>query len=152
MDPGPGQDETFYYYPGTNPAVYLASEVVPYIVIPKGSFADETGVNYGEVVVVIYAGKIAAAVVGDRGPLLKIGEGSIRLHEALHPPAPDPCSLRDGNGYCKRVLNSSIEQDVLYFIFPNTAAKGGLNQSNIELFAKQTAYARFAKLRNTVVT
>ena len=43
----------------------------------------------GDMAVVIYKDKLTAAICGDVGPKKKIGEGSIRLHEALHPPAPD---------------------------------------------------------------
>jgi hypothetical protein len=46
LDPASGQDDTSYQYPGTNRG--LASEVVPYIVMPGGSFASETGLALGD--------------------------------------------------------------------------------------------------------
>ena len=80
-------------------------------------------INYalGDVAVVIFCNKIVAAICGDIGPAKKIGEGSIRVHEGLHPPVPDPCKRRDQNGYCQRILNASIPEDVLFFVFPNSA-------------------------------
>src|ERR1051325_5854374 len=92
LDPDSGQDDTTYHFPGTNKG--LPSEAIAYIVLPGGTFRQNTGLAIGDVAVVIYKDKMSAAICGDIGPKKKIGEGSIRLHEALHPPAPDPCSLR----------------------------------------------------------
>jgi len=34
----------------------LASEVVPYVVLPGGTFRDQTGLAFGDVVMVIFGG------------------------------------------------------------------------------------------------
>jgi hypothetical protein len=101
----------------------------------------------GDVAAVIYKDKLTAAICGDVGPKKKIGEGSIRLHEALHPPAPDPCSLRQSNGSCKRILNASIEEDVLVFVFPDSAFGSDLDAQNLEAKVKERAYTLYNKLR-----
>ena len=96
---------------------------------------------------VIFKDKIAAAVCGDIGPSKKIGEGSIRLHEALHPPAPDPCELRQPDGSCKRILNASIEEDVLFFVFPKSSSGEELTASNLETLVNERAFALYNKFR-----
>jgi Fungal chitosanase of glycosyl hydrolase group 75 len=140
-----GQNDTSFHFPGSNAG--LPSEIIPYIVLPGGTFRKNTGLSIGDVAVVIFKGKIAAAICGDIGPTKKIGEGSIRLHEALHPPAPDPCSLRQPDGSCKRVLNASIEEDVLFFVFPDSAFGNGINVQNLEAKVKERAYTLYNKLR-----
>jgi hypothetical protein len=145
LDLDSGQDDTTYHFPGTNKA--LPSESIPYIVLPDGTFRTNTGLAMGDVAVVIYKDKMTAAICGDVGPKKKIGEGSIRLHEALHPPAPDPCSPRQPDGSCKRILNASIEQDVLFFVFPDSAFGSDLNAENLEAKVKERAYALYNKLR-----
>lgn len=52
---------------------------VPYVVIPIGY----TAAKNGELVVVEYGGRSVLAVVGDRGPKHKFGEGSMALAVAL---------------------------------------------------------------------
>lgn len=145
LDRDSGQDDTTYHFAGTKKG--LPSELVPYIVLPGGTFRPNTGIAIGDVAVVIYKDKVTAAVCGDIGPKKKIGEGSIRLHEALHPPAPDPCSLRQPDGSCKRILNASIEEDVLFFVFPDSAFGDELNVQNLEAKVKERAYALYNKLR-----
>jgi hypothetical protein len=106
-----------------------------------------TGLAFGNVATVVFQNKITAAICADKGPTKKIGEGSIRLHEALHPPAPDPCSLRQSNGNCRRILNASIEEDVLFFVFPSSSFAIGLTPGNLEAKVKERALGLFNKLR-----
>jgi Fungal chitosanase of glycosyl hydrolase group 75 len=145
LDPDSGQDDTTFHFPGTTDG--LPSEGLPYIVLPGGSFKKNTGLAVGDVAVVIFGDKITAAICGDVGPAKKIGEGSIRLHEALHPPAPDPCSLRQPDGSCKPVLNASIEEDVLFFVFPDSGFGEELTPASLEALVKERAYSLFNKLR-----
>jgi hypothetical protein len=140
-----GQDTTNYRFPEGGPM--LASEVVPYVVLPGGTFRDQTGLAFGDVVMVIFGNKMAGALSGDLGPANKIGEGSIRLHELLHPPAPDPCARRDANGFCQRIRNASIGEDVLFFAFPGSAFTSGINQSNAERLAGERAAQLFAAVK-----
>jgi hypothetical protein len=140
-----GQDGTAYQFPERGPS--LASEVVPYAVLPGGSFREQTGLALGDVVMVIFGDKMAGALAGDIGPAKKIGEGSIRLHELLHPPAPDPCTRRDANGFCQRIRDASVAEDVLFFAFPGSAVASGIDQSNAESVAGTRAVALFAALK-----
>ena len=62
-------------------------EVLPMNAAKKGPF--HPNLRLGDLAVVIYKGQKTAAICGDIGPLNKIGEGSICLHEQLRPAAPD---------------------------------------------------------------
>jgi Fungal chitosanase of glycosyl hydrolase group 75 len=142
LDPGPGQDDTKLHFSNGNG---LPSETIPYIVLPGGSFRSNTGLAFGDVAVVIFKDKITAAICGDLGPAKKIGEGSIRVHEALHPPALDPC-IRGDNGFCRRIHNVSIDADVLFFVFQDSALDN-LNAASLEGRIKERAFFLYNKLR-----
>jgi hypothetical protein len=145
LDIDSGQDDTSFHFPDSGKG--LPSEIIPYVVLPGGSFRSNTGVALGDLATVIFKDKVTAAICGDIGPSKKIGEGSIRLHEGLHPPAPDPCSLRNPDGSCKRILNASIEEDVLFFVYPGSALDDDFTVQNLEATVKERAYALFNKLR-----
>jgi Fungal chitosanase of glycosyl hydrolase group 75 len=145
LDPDSGQNDTSFHFCDTDQA--LPSEAVPYIVLPGATFRSNTGLALGDVALVIFKDKIAAAICGDIGPSKKIGEGSIRLHEALHPPAPDPCSLRQPDGSCERILNDSIDEDVLFFVFPNSSLGEELTVSTLETLVNERAFALYNKFR-----
>jgi hypothetical protein len=147
LDRGSGQDDTSFHYKGTRHG--LSSEMIPYIVLPGGTFRKNTLLSLGDVAVVIFKDKMTAAICGDVGPMKKIGEGSIRLHEALHPPAPDPCSLRNPEGSCKRILNASIEEDVLFFVFAHSSLNDDLTPTHLESKVKERAFSLFNRLRQT---
>ena len=142
LDTGSGQDDTSLHFSNGKG---LPSETMPYIVLPGGSFRANTGLALGDVAVVIFGDKITAAICGDMGPTKKIGEGSIRVHEALHPPAPDPC-IRDGSGFCRRIHNVSIDEDVLFFVFPGSSLDG-IEAATLESRVKERAFSLFNKLR-----
>ena len=76
-------------------------------------------------------------------------EGILRVHEALQQlGCPDPCSKRDAKGFCQRARNSSVEQDVLYFVFPNSAfAPGELALETINTKVKERAFGLYNRLR-----
>lgn len=123
------QAETSLRYPlQGSPSV--DSDRVPYIVIPRDGFDKDLQIEVGDVAAVIYRGKRVYAVVGDKGPKCKIGEGSIRLHEML---GHGICKRRSSSGDCQEVRDISVERDVLYFIFPHTRAqlRNGLSPANI---------------------
>jgi glycosyl hydrolase group 75 (putative chitosanase) len=145
LDMDSGQDDTSFHFRDSKKG--LPSELIPYIVLPGGTFCDNTGLSLGDIATVVFKDKVTAAICGDMGPTKKIGEGSIRLHEALHPPAPDPCSLRNPDGSCKRILNASIDEDVLFFVYPDSAFDDDLTPQNLEAKVKERAYALFNKLR-----
>lgn len=145
LDPECGQNDTSFHFCDTDQG--LPSEAVPFIVLPGGTFRTNTGLELGDVALVIYKDKIAAAICGDIGPSRKIGEGSIRLHEALHPPAADPCSERQPDGSCQRILDDSIDEDVLFFVFPRSSFGEELTASNLETLVTERAFALYNKLR-----
>src|SRR5262249_8713675 len=75
-------------------------------------------------------------------------EGSIRIHEHFHPPGPDPCKTRDKNdGHCLRILDSSIGEDVLFFVFPGSSLGDTLTPSTIESLVNERAFALFNRLK-----
>lgn len=123
------QAETTLRYPIPG-SPSIDSDRVPYVVIPSAGFDHDLQVEVGDVAAVLYRGKRVYAVVGDTGPKCKIGEGSMRLHEML---GHIVCKRRSPSGDCQEVRDASVEQDVLYFIFPHTRAKlwTGLRPENM---------------------
>jgi Fungal chitosanase of glycosyl hydrolase group 75 len=146
LDPT-GQNVTTFRFSGGGS---LPAEAVPYIVLPLNEDKDgpfDPTLSIGDVAIVIFKDMITAAICGDLGPVKKIGEASIRVHEALQPACPDPCR-RDGNGFCSRVRNASVEEDVLYFAFPNSAfANGELTLDNVTTKVKERAFTLYNQLR-----
>jgi hypothetical protein len=146
LDPTGQNVTTFRFSDGTS----LPAEAVPYIVLPlnvpkNGPF--DPALKIGDVAIVIFKDMVTAAICGDLGPVKKIGEASIRVHEALQPACPDPCR-RDGNGFCSKVRNSSVEEDVLYFVFPGSAfASNELTLDNITTKVKERAFTLYNQLR-----
>ncbi len=143
LDPSDGQNDTSFHFPDGSP---LSSERHPFIVLPLGVFRASTGLSIGDLAIVVYRDIITAAICGDLGPSHKIGEGSIRVHEAFHPPAPDPCATRNPDGSCRRIHDVSIEHDVLFFVFPGSAISSALTPDNAETLIKAKAFALFAQL------
>jgi Fungal chitosanase of glycosyl hydrolase group 75 len=150
LDPSDGQnDTTFHFSDGRG----LPSEAVAYIVVPErepgSKYTFDPAVGIGDIAVVIFKDKIAAAICGDIGPSSKIGEASIRIHEVLQQQGcPDPCTKRNDKGFCQRARNASVAQDVLYFVFPGSAfARGELTFDNINTKVKERAFALYNKLR-----
>lgn len=89
-DPAPGAfiSQTAYHLRGPdgavledrNPDKYLDSEVFPFIVLPLPcAILAGAEIVLGSMAWVRYKGQFSAAVVGDKGPTRKIGEGSPRL-------------------------------------------------------------------------
>jgi hypothetical protein len=153
LDPGSGDDKTTLTFSNGD---FLSSEAHPYVVLPQGwkSNGESNGkpfhpdLSLGDVAIVIFKDKIAAAICGDFGPNRKIGEGSIRVHEDFHPPGPDPCKKRHQNdGHCLRILNASIEEDVLFFVFPGSDFGNTLKPGTIEALVKERTFALFNSLK-----
>ncbi|HEX5211816.1 MAG TPA: glycoside hydrolase family 75 protein [Pseudolabrys sp.] len=132
----------------------LASEIIPYVVLPQLAHGSaqmfDPAVAIGDVAIVIFKGKKTAAVCGDAGPFNKIGEASIAVHMALSDghACPDPCTRRDASGNCLKARDSSVEQDVLFFVFPNSAFDDGeLTADNINAKVTERAEGLFSALR-----
>jgi hypothetical protein len=150
LDPSDGQNDTSLHFANGKG---LPSELVPYIVLPQrephSNQTFDPAVSLGDLAIVIFKDKTTAAICADMGPFNKIGEASIRVHEALQQMGlPDPCSRRNDRGFCQRARNASVEQDVLYFVFPNSAFdQGELNLETINTKIKERAFALYNKLR-----
>jgi Fungal chitosanase of glycosyl hydrolase group 75 len=149
LDPSGQNDTTLHLANGKG----LPAEIVPYIVLPQlephSPKTFDPLVAIGDVAVVVFKDKTAAAICGDLGPFNKIGEASIRVHEALQQQGcPDPCSRRNDRGFCLRARNSSVEQDVLFFVFPNSAFdRSELDLDTINTKIKERAFGLYNKLR-----
>jgi hypothetical protein len=150
LDPDSGQNDTSLHFANGKG---LPSEAVPYIVLPMldqhSSETFDRAVAIGDVAIVIFKDKIAAAICGDLGPVNKIGEASIRIHETLQQQGcPDPCVKRNAKGFCARARNASVEQDVLFFIFPDSAFDDNeLVFETINTKVKERSFALYNKLR-----
>jgi hypothetical protein len=151
LDPGSGQIDTTLQFAGGKGG--LPSELIPYIVLPqlkpRSKQTFDPAVAIGDMAIVVFKDRTSAAVCGDLGPFNKIGEASIRVHEDLQQQGcPDPCSKRDAKGFCRLVLNSSVEQDVLFFVFPDSAFdESELNLGTINTKIKERAFGLYNKLR-----
>jgi hypothetical protein len=66
---------------------FLIADYDPFIVIPVDILASDEpyAPNVGDYAVVVYAGKLYPAIVGDGGPTFKVGEGSLRIARELNP-------------------------------------------------------------------
>ncbi|MCP4291215.1 MAG: hypothetical protein GY780_05210 [bacterium] len=116
LDPLFGQLQTSLRYPGIDgQRQFIDSEAIPYFVLPLG-FAEEHGLELGDIGVVIYMGRHSFAIYADNGPVGKIGEGSIQLARQL--------------GYTPWVYwldnetfsthGAICETEVVYVVFPGT--------------------------------
>jgi hypothetical protein len=134
----------------------LDCDVIPcdrYVVLPEDAMDNKKAFHpdlaLGDVAVVIYKDKITTAICGDMGPVVKIGEASIATHMGLKGAAPDPCRRDTPDGPCRIIHDSSIEQDVLFFVFPGSHSSlgTGLTLENINDRVEALATALFNKLR-----
>ena len=86
---------------------------IPYVVLPLGDQSfSEFDVKLGDVIAVIYGGKVVYGLFVDRGPAYRLGEVSMRIQQELF-----------GNSNPKI---GHDDYDVIYVVFPGS---GGLNQS-----------------------
>ena len=87
---------------------FLIGATDPYIVVP-GSFArGHDSVKVGDYAVLVFAGTVYPAIVGDTGPNDKVGEASLRIAKEINPLA---------TPYNRPVSDLKIT----YLIFPGTA-------------------------------
>jgi hypothetical protein len=130
---------------------FVNAETVPYIVLPrldritKEDFIADTGLKIGDFAAVIFKDQITGAFVADEGPFFKIGEASIRIHERLQPATPSPWQTSTK----KKIRDSSVEQGVLYFVFPRTASTDELDPANAEQEITDTAMTFFERFKST---
>lgn len=120
IDPGPGNPKTAFTYPGMAGA-YFDAEDVPYIVLPGKNesgtldFVKTMGISKLDLAVVIHRGRLIPAFYGEVGPVFRIGEAAIQVHEDL------PVRFPWTSAAKTKVRNASVEGEILYFIFPGTA-------------------------------
>jgi peptidoglycan hydrolase-like protein with peptidoglycan-binding domain len=140
-----GQTVTRFSFPNTN--LPFNAEHVPYIVLPKPSkdgsldFARAFGISSYDLAAVVYRDKYTPAFFAEIGPTFRLGEASIAVHENLPVPFPWTSPRRD------RVLNASVESDVIYCVFPNSAVMRGPAMSEAEWLDEtlQAAIVRFER-------
>jgi hypothetical protein len=142
LDPA-GQIDTSHHFPNGEP---FNAETIPYIVLPlsKGdeTFIEDMGLALGDLAVVIYKNTIAPAIFADEGPISRIGEGSIHLHELL--PVHSPWS----DASHTHVFDSSVDDSVLVFVFPDSNIDNQLTPANAVEKIKAAALERFNRLKN----
>jgi hypothetical protein len=100
------------------------AEHVPFVVIPiagpddvKREFRDRTGIDKGDLGVIIYRDKWVPVLVADGGPYNKLGEASAAALAAL---GEDRCTRHNAQGFCDQYRDVSIESDVITIIFPGS--------------------------------
>jgi hypothetical protein len=148
-DPGSSdQCPTTYEWANlTGNSRFVDSDKFPFIVIPitNKDFRNKTGVNIGDLGVVVYRDKVVPVFVADGGPSFRLGEGSSALFREL---GEDRCARKDSDGHCTRYRDFSIEDKVLFFIFPKSEIKD-LNPNNALEKVRNEALKRFQKLKST---
>ena len=106
--------KTWYVHPGfrlDDPAAYVDSETVPFIVVPPLIVQAVEGVVRGCRARVTLRGKSVDCVVADKGPRTKIGELSIAAARLL---GLDPDPRKGG----------TTKAEVMYELWPGQAAPG----------------------------
>jgi hypothetical protein len=92
----------------------LDANHVPYFVLPlPPAWPTQFGISLGDYAAVLFQGRLAFAVFGDRGPRNKLGEGSVELLRRLGQERVRP------NGH---VINAGTRPGVLTIVFPGSGA------------------------------
>ncbi len=112
---------------------FLDASIVPYVVIPLPSTrwdSNKAGIELGQVVLVIYQGKMAFGVFADEGPPSIIGEASVAMAKLLGVD-PDP-------------KTGGVDKGVTYVVF--TGASGVVTKNEDHAEANKIGAARVAEL------
>lgn len=146
------------------PNKFVDPDNIPYIVIPvfngvtgkvDTEFRNKTGVNMGDVGIVIFKDKVIPVFVADGGPHNKLGEGSSSLFKLL---GEDRCKASRNDGrtrldkkwtsdfYCTDYRNISVPDKVLFFVFPKSKI-ADITPDNAINKVKNEALDRFQKLK-----
>lgn len=142
---------TWFEWPGLRGnARFVDSDKFPYVVIPIANqrgrsdreFRDKTGVDKGDLGIVVFRDKVVPVFVADGGPHYKLGEGSAALFREL---GQDRCRRMDPDGHCELYRDVSIEGGVLFFVFPGSRIHGLTPESAPEAVRRE-ALKRFAEL------
>jgi hypothetical protein len=133
-------------------AANVDADKYPYVAIPIAGlggtndpeFRDKTGVNKGDLGVVVFKDKVVPVFIADGGPHNKLGEGSTALLKAI---GEDRCrEWRDE--HCQRIRDVSVAGGVLFFLFPNSAIPD-LTPENALQKVRDEALRRFEQLKTT---
>ena len=130
--------------PVKSPARYVDSSKVPYVVLPPQLLSSKTegSARLGDFAAVVNtrSGKVAYALVADRGPKDKLGEGSIALAEAL--------------GIASSPKKGGTASGVAYVVFPGSGngKPRTLSEINTEGERLLNAFGGAAKLTSCVGT
>jgi hypothetical protein len=116
---------------GCAPNRYLDSEVVPFVVLPKGGFGK---VRIGDIAIVRHKDRVVYAVVGDAGPATKLGEGSIALNAMLLGKFGEP--LLNMKATWKLDIDSG-PVSILVLGGTHTSLNGNYSRENIEAVARR---------------
>jgi len=139
---GTDQPETSFRFAVTGrPSV--DADKIPFIVLPGGGFAQDLGLQQGDIAAVVFNGKVVFSLVADAGPKCKVGEGSIQLHEDI---GHKVCLARNDRQECTKLRNTSIPKEVLYFVFPNSKI-AGLTPANAKQRIAEEGERLFNNLR-----
>lgn len=142
---------TWFRWPGlSGNARFVDSDKFPYVVIPIANqrgrsdpeFRDKTGVDQGDLGVVVFRDKVVPVFVADGGPHNKLGEGSAALFREL---GQDRCRRMGREGHCELYHDVSIEGRVLFFLFPGSKIQGLTPENALETVRRE-ALRRFAEL------
>lgn len=87
----------------------LDASLTPFFVLPKW-FGDAHGVKLGDYAAIVWRSKLIFAILADYGPSKKLGEASLRVHEALG----------NDNFVNGDYLNSGIDAGVQTLVFPGS--------------------------------
>ena len=132
-------------------AANVDADKYPYVAIPIAGlggtndreFREKTGVDKGDLGVVVFKDKVVPVFIADGGPHNKLGEGSTALLKAI---GEDRCKeWRDG--HCERIRDVSVQGGVLFFLFPNSAITD-LTPENALQRVKDEALRRFGELKS----
>jgi hypothetical protein len=135
----------------TGKAQYVDSDKYPFVVIPIAGlgggndeeFRRKTGIDKGDMGVVIYKNKVVPVFVADGGPNNKLGEGSAALLKAL---GEDRCLEWWADGHCSRYRDFSVPGGVLFFLFPGSSVTD-LSPDNALDTVSREAFRRFQELK-----
>ena len=146
------QCPTWFEWPDLpRPDRFVDSDKFPYVVIPISGlrrrddreFRDKTGVDKGDLGVVVFKDKVVPVFVADGGPHNKLGEGSAALFRGL---GEDRCRRVGRDGHCLSYRDVSIDGKVIFFLFPDSKIEG-LTPDNAPESIRREALRRFAELQ-----
>jgi hypothetical protein len=138
--------ETSYKWPGvankSSQAAQVDPDRIPFVVMPKAGlstltgaaggalgkeFANKTGLQLGDMGVVVFGDKWTPVLIADSGPFMRLGEGSSRVFEAIGQSRCKKWSADGltcvGPGHVYPYKNFGLARDVLFILYPNSRSE-----------------------------